>query len=847
MFGSDPWDEVGAAFTYGSTGATALRTPVELIAEGLEPAAARAWRWTARDDQLPPEGPDWLYWILCAGRGFGKALDCGTMIPTPSGWRKLGELAVGDEVFDESGRPCTITGVYEPTVTEAYRLTFSDGTTLDACADHQWVTWTRAERKAYLRSRHETDRSRFPAEWPAWRAQHRDRWGNMTTTGLGPQIRTTREIVDTLTYGSRGDTNHCIPTTGPVELPDVELPIDPWLLGMWLGDGHSGSANLTAHRDDVPHVLAELERAGYSPTVYTTTNTARRIAVHGGLRLTLRALGVLGDKHVPEFYLWASVDQREALLRGLMDSDGYVGTNQHVEFCSTTRALAEAVAQLATSLGQKPVLSEGRARLAGVDHGPKYRVTWRPTRQPFGLTRKASRVDVGGGAQSLRNHHRMIVSAEEIAPAAMRCLTVDGPHHTYLAGEAMIPTHNSYTGSNVLAEWAVNDVGDYAAIGPTFGDTRKIMTEGPSGLLVALGDDLESYNKADYILYLRNGSRIILASADAPDRARGLNLRGVWMDELAAMRDSRTLWDEALLPALRIGARPRAVITTTPRRGSPVLAELLERAEKGDPTVHVTRGRTMDNADNLSDAFLRAMYARYGGTSIGEQELEGLLLKDAEGALITSELLAATRIGFDDVPDLSRITVGVDPAVTSGPTSDHTGITVLGLGAAPAKWKPPGGNMYAAGQPHLYVLQDRSVRTTPTGWAHRALTTAEQWAAETIVAEVNNGGDLVGTTVRMVATEQGLPVPTIRQVRAARGKRARAEPLVPMFEQGRVHMVGRHELLEGEWTSWVPHETSVSPDRLDSMVWAAVDLMPSLAVKPGTEVRVLAAGGGAMR
>ncbi|HEV7447739.1 MAG TPA: terminase family protein, partial [Steroidobacteraceae bacterium] len=198
----------------------------------------------------------------------------------------------------------------------------------------------------------------------------------------------------------------------------------------------------------------------------------------------------------------------------------------------------------------------------------------------------------------------------------------------------------TWTGSNVLAEWATEQPGDYALIAPTFGDSRKICVEGPSGLLTALGSQLDAYNRSDYVLHLTNGSRIVLASADAPDRLRGYNLSGAWCDELASFGpDQQELWDKALMPALRIGRRPRMIVTTTPRRSAVVLRQLLDRAKRGDPAVVVTRGSTFDNRANLSAAFLHEMELRYQGTTTGRQELGGEMLDEVEGALVAAGLI----------------------------------------------------------------------------------------------------------------------------------------------------------------------------------------------------------------
>lgn len=393
--------------------------------------------------------------------------------------------------------------------------------------------------------------------------------------------------------------------------------------------------------------------------------------------------------------------------------------------------------------------------------------------------------------------------------------------------------------TNALAEWATADVGDWCAIAPTLGDARKILTESESGLLPALGDDLREFNRSSNVLYLKNGSRIILASAERPDRIRGLNLRGGIMDELASYPRglARELWDQALMPALRKGERPKLAIATTPRRSSEILRELVDRAQRGDRAVLLVTGSTFDNADHLSPAFLEEMRLRYEGTTTGRQELEGELLSDVEGALVQSELIAVTRVGAEHVPDLRRIMIGVDPAVTSSSTSDHTGIIAVGLGGAPLRgWV---GRQATVRGDHLYLLADRSVRATPEMWARRALDLADEWAAEGITAEQNQGGDLVSTMLRMVATAEGRRLPRIVPVWASRSKYTRAEPMAGLWEQARVHVVGALPALEDGWSGWAPGDPD-SPDEMDASVHAGVGLMPNLGAKPVTEVRVIA-------
>ncbi len=341
----------------------------EYAARDFEVVRPPAWCDLARPEQLPPVG-EWLVWAYVAGRGAGKMLGIDTLIPTPSGWAKLGDLLVGDEVFDESGRTCRITAVYDGTPETAWRLTFSDGSTIDACGDHQWVTWTHVERKAYLRSEHEPDTTRFPDEWPAWRVRrrptnqapqegieaalalvdeglsHREAarqtgierrtiarymkrggWARhpaiMRADAIGPRIRTTAEIVATLTYGKRGDTNHAIPVCTALQLPEADLAIEPYILGYWLGDGSAADGTFTCHPDDQVNLYEALAAAGFDPHAQPRGHV--NTVATKGLTTPLRLAGLLHNKHVPAAYLRAAVGQRLALLHGLMDSDGHAG------------------------------------------------------------------------------------------------------------------------------------------------------------------------------------------------------------------------------------------------------------------------------------------------------------------------------------------------------------------------------------------------------------------------------------------------------------------------------------------------------------------------------------------
>lgn len=614
------------------------------------------WLNTARPKQLPPDltdhgnglDPDWTEWGLLSGRGFGKLGCVETRVPTPVGWRRLGDLNVGDRVFDETGTPCEILKTFDDTPEIAYRLTFSDGTHIDCCGDHQWVTWTHRDRKEYLRYTNATD---FPLNWPTY-MQVQPRTGDT----VGPRTRTTQEIVDTLRQDTaRRDLNHCIPVCGELQYSVRTLPLDPWLLGYWLGNGTAKGALFSCHHDDAALVRRKVEMRGFA----TTDRTLAREFYVLELIPELRRVGVLDNKHVPTVYKEASPVQRRVILAGLLDSDGHCDkTSGHIEFCSMDRRLAEDVVELARSLGQKPVLATGRATLNGVDYGEKYRVTWRSTYNPFVLPRKAAAWRKPE-KQALRNRHRMIVSAERIPSKPMRCLTVDSPNHMFLWGEGMIPTHNTLTGANWLVHAALTDPDHLpsAVIAPTLNDVRYTCFEGPTGILSLVPPDIvKDYNKTNLIITLDNDAVIRGFSAEEPERLRGPQFARVWGDELAAWVSDQDTWDMMMF-GLRLGTNPRVVWTTTPKPKEMIRGLIEKKTHR-----HITTGSSYENRANLAGTFFDQLKT-YEGTQLGRQEIEGELIDAEEGGVIQRSWL---RLWPHDrpLPAFEYVIMSLDTAFT---------------------------------------------------------------------------------------------------------------------------------------------------------------------------------------
>lgn len=341
-----------------------------------------------------------------------------------------------------------------------------------------------------------------------------------------------------------------------------------------------------------------------------------------------------------------------------------------------------------------------------------------------------------------------------------------------------------------------------AVVTPTFGDLRRVAFEGVSGILKTLPDEClmsgrgHGYNSSASEIRLYNGSKIMGFSATEPDRLRGPQFHRAWCDELAAWRYPEAF--DQLMFALRLGERPQCVITTTPKP-TPLIRQLMER-----PDTIMTSGSTFENADNLAASTLQMLRDRYEGTTLGRQELYAEVIDVMEGALWSPSLIDRHRVR--DYPELANIIVAVDPAVTSSSDSDETGLVVVAKD----------------GDGAYYVVEDRSGRYSPDQWGKVAVDLFHKWDADRIVAEVNNGGDLVERLIRTVDH-------TVRfkSVHATRGKLVRAEPIAALYEQGKVHHVGVFPELESQMCTYTGERPKPSPDRLDALVWGLSELSKS--------------------
>ena len=348
------------------------------------------------------------------------------------------------------------------------------------------------------------------------------------------------------------------------------------------------------------------------------------------------------------------------------------------------------------------------------------------------------------------------------------------------------------------AEWVHEQIRQgrerIALVGETKADVRDVMVEGESGILATAGRNRPLYEPSKRRLTWPNGAIGVCYSGDEPDQLRGPQHDAAWLDELAKYRYAEETWSNLDL-GLRLGESPQAVITTTPRPVQ-IMRELV-----ADELVTVTRGSTYDNLQNLAESFAKRIVERYEGTRLGRQELHAEILDDVVGALWSREMIDAHRLR-ETPPHFERIVVGVDPAVTSGEDADETGILVAGMI----------GN-------RGYIVEDLSGQYTPQEWAIQAIKAYYKYNADRIVAEVNQGGDMVEHTIRTVDRNV-----SYKAVRAARGKILRAEPIAALYEQGRIHHCGTFAALEDQLCMYT-HDSRESPDRLDALVWALTDLM----------------------
>jgi len=382
--------------------------------------------------------------ICFAGlHGVGKQLCLETELPTPAGFIRLKDLKEGDLLFDEQGKTCKVIKLHPIQLSpESYEINFDDGSKIEACADHLWLTWTRNDRLKKEKAK--------------------------------PTIKTTKEILNTLKVNNNTITNHSILCSKPVQYLSQNLLIDPYVLGCWLGDGSSREGAIECADQEI---LDNIIKNGYSITLSEgsvgTSKSCRyrigdliyndKIKNHcklnpifnkiGTLCYQLKQLNLLNNKHIPEMYLHSSYEQRLALLQGLMDTDGCCLKSGLAEYTTCLPKLADQTAEIIRSLGIKCNVNQNKSHLYGVRHKDRYRITFTTQLPVFKLNRKLNNIRLNK-SQINRTQHRYITSIKSITSKPMRCITVDSLSHLFLATRSFIPTHNTMTATCILKKAA---------------------------------------------------------------------------------------------------------------------------------------------------------------------------------------------------------------------------------------------------------------------------------------------------------------------------------------------------------------------------------------------------------
>lgn len=466
--------------------------------------------------------------FIASGRKFGKMIDLDTDILTPSGFRRYGDMVEGDELYDEQGKIQKIVQCHPIDFSpKSYKVTFRNGEVINACSDHLWLTYTKQDRRHLKRNK-----------------------------DITPIVKTTEDIKNTLTYCK--EYNHTIPVTKHIEFPENKLDLDPYVLGLWLGDGSSHSAQITSADKEI---LLTLENKGF-PVKHSRNYDygVRNLHTH------LNKLNLIKNKHIPKEYLFTHSQQRLELLQGLMDTDGTI--NKEGSYCcfdNTNKDIAEGVFYLVASLGMRPKWSSRMGKLYGVEKKRCYRVMFRPTVNVFKLSRKAELLKLS----TTKNLMHTIISVEEIPSRPMRCITVTGKSHLYLVGKSLIPTHNTQAACYVLWRHALlNPNSACYYIAPEGVHGRKIVWD-KRRLQNFLGPASKKYIKEpihnmSMKINLHNGSFIQVIGSENWEAANGLDPNIAVYDEFKAFNPK---WHVEFSPNLIAHAAPLVIIGTQPKIG----------------------------------------------------------------------------------------------------------------------------------------------------------------------------------------------------------------------------------------------------------------------------------------
>lgn len=741
----------------------------------------------------------------------GKALALDTPVVTPEGMVPIGDLKEGSVVLGGNGLSCEVTNAWDVRYDRScYEITFKGGIKVVADAEHQWVTED-------CKTRH-------------YNARYN---GNRTENTV-----TTEEIYRSLRHfsGKASQANHAVRVC-TVEAPEVELPLDPYLFGVWLGDGKTNGAEVTTMDFEI---VKSFEDFGFEPRI--RKNSGQGLAnTYGflGLSKILRQMGMFTvQKWVPEPYMLGSQEQRLALLQGLMDTDGTVSTRGQCSFSNNNLEIHSALIRVATSLGIK-------ASTPKIKKGTKNYITRFTTTLPvFRLDRKLDRIP-----QSERDgKYWYILDIKPVESVPVRCISVNSPDNTYLITEHHVKTHNSgllkIVPEEDLLKWnRTNGELSWRVIGPN-GEQREVQCN--------------TY------------------TSEKPDKLRGPNLHMAWIDEYAKFKDANddprkagTTWRNMTL-CLRNGTKPHAIVTGTPTdcRLSKYLLE--------HPGMKMSLMTSLDNRDNLPDSYIEELMLMDPNSRTYRQEVLAELIFDNPDAIFAQDTMDNSRAAIPDDADPVYRVLGYDPSMSSSTDADECGIILTAYTPeVKEKSKELGGRPRIVKPTHAYILKDLSGHYTPHEQTQLVIQTILSEGVNDLVYEQNQGVEFVmasleqalkdnaleynirknpkgkktdyGIVKRWTVTGidlEGQPIKfMIYAVHATSQKKLRAEMVSTRYDSGQIHHppVGAPPLatcevnncranLESQMTSWDPKNSKYSPDRLDAMAYTMLHIFANFMI-----------------
>jgi len=594
--------------------------------------------------------------VVC-GRRFGKMLRVDEPVPTPDGWMTMGELEPGMRVFGADGQPVTVTWVSPIEVPETvYLITFDDGHQIEACSDHQWLSYTKKSRKSMRRAK-----KPYP-----------------------PQVVTTQEIFETLKY--RDESNHAIKISGAVEYAEADLSIDPYTLGVWLGDGTNATTAITSDDEEVIDYIRDVgylvEKKVYSdrtPRYVIQSEKSGTRSIPGSFNYELNALGLKNNKHIPTQYLQASIEQRFELLRGLMDTDGYIDKRGHSFFNCSHLPLVNDVRRLVESLGIKCHMRSKTAMCNGKDCGLTYELGFTTDKPVFKLQRKLERLR----NVAWHNEYRYIHSVEQVSSSPMRCIEVEG--ELYQVGNYYLTTHNT-TASIYEAIYHLLQGEDIHGkvpfiyiVAPTYVDAEYRIFR-PIVKMFNSTPALEVFDAKDKVrermLYLPNGAELWCKSADNPSSLAGDNVSFAVIEEAGFIDDEAI---EILRPSFAARKTEKRLNIGTPDRADTFFRKEFDlgiSGEMGFSSINLPS----DTNPNVSKDYLEKQRKLEGDTKYRKYYLAEFIDLDSNpfSGLLTDEVIDGEE--QEPIPG-HRYVAGVD----LGQRHDYTVVVVVDVTDNPAR------------------------------------------------------------------------------------------------------------------------------------------------------------------